>query len=209
MRLQQRPARRPSHRQEEAPSGRRSRPLVTALALVVGLLGSGALVWQGTNAVFSSTTSSSSNSWTLGSVTLADDDLGSAMFSVGGLTPGDDGENCLTVDYTGDVSTAVKLYAAASSDASSVAQYVDLVIEEGTGGGFGDCTGFSSTGSAYTGTLANFTATTTDYGSGVGSWAPSAAASTVYRIGYTLNAATPTGKQGAVTTVTFQWESQA
>ncbi len=188
----------------------RRRNLGLALALVTGLLGSGALVWQGTNAVFSSTTANSGNSWTLGSVTLADDDSGSALFAVPSMVPTDQGENCLTVSYTGNVAASVKLYATASTDASSVAQYVDLVIEEGSGGGFGDCTGFVAGGAAiYTGTLANFTSTKTNHGNGVGSWAPTGTADTVYRIGYTLNAATPSNKQGAVTTVTFQWESQS
>jgi hypothetical protein len=215
MRLRQRPARAPSHRAEDPATAARPgrggwRHLTTALALVAGLLGSGAMVWQGTNAVFSSTTASSGNTWTLGSVTLADDDAGSALFAVPQMVPGDQGENCLTVDYTGDVAATVKLYATAPTDPSSVAQYVHLVIEEGSGGGFGDCTGFVAGGAPiYTGTLASFTAGRTDHGSGVGGWSPSSAASTVYRIGWTLDAATPSGKQGSVTTVTFRWESQA
>jgi hypothetical protein len=220
--------RRPGHRAEPrtataAPAPRRTersghaaapdhgrRHLGTALALVAGLLGSGALVWQGTSAVFSSTTANSGNSWTLGSVTLADDDSSSALFAVPSMVPGDNGENCITVSYTGDVAATVTLYASASADASSVAQYVDLVVEEGSGGGFGDCTGFVAGGAPiYSGTLANFTSTKTNHGNGVGSWAPTGTASTVYRIGYTLNAATPSNKQGSVTTVTFQWESQS
>jgi hypothetical protein len=185
------------------------RLLAVAGALMLGLLGSGVLVWQGSAAVFSSTTSNAANSWTLGSVTLADDDTGAAMFSATGLVPGSTGSNCISVSYTGTVATAVKLYASASADASSVASYLDLTIVEGTGGGFGSCGAFVAGTTVYTGTLATFTSTKIAYGSGVGSWAPSSSATKVYKITYTLNASVPTAKQSAVTTATLQWEAQA
>ncbi len=185
------------------------RPLAVAGALLVGLFGSGVMVWQGSSAVFSSTTSNGSNSWTLGSVTLADDDTGSALFTATGLTPGTTGSNCITVTYSGTVATAVKLYASASADAASAAQYLDMTIVEGTGGGFGSCGAFVAGTTIYTGTLSTFTSTKVAYGSGVGTWAPSSAGSKVYKITYTLNAAVPSAKQSAVTTCTFQWEAQA
>jgi len=179
------------------------------LAVVLGLLASGAMVWQGTSAMFTASTSNAANSWTLGTVTLADDDSAGALFSASGLLPGSTDSNCITVTYSGTVATAVKLYASAATDASSVAQYVDVTIEEGTGGGFGSCGAFVPSSTIYTGTLSNFTSTSTAYGNGVGTWAPSAPGSSVYRISYTLNAATPGNKQGAATTATFQWEAQA
>lgn len=188
----------------------RRRPyLGVVLGLILGLMASGLLFWNATSAVFSSTTSNPSDSWTLGSVTLSDDDTGSALFSASGLVPGSTGSNCITVSYTGNVATTVKLYAAASADASSAAQYLDLTIQEGSGGGFGSCGAFSASSTIYTGTLATFTSTKVAYASGVGSWAPSSSSSTVYKITYTLNASTPSAKQGAVTTATLQWESQA
>lgn len=186
-----------------------ARPLAVAGALLLGLLGSGVMVWQGSAAVFSSTTANGSNSWTLGSVTLADDDTGSALFTATGLAPGATGSNCITVTYSGNVATAVKLYASASADASAAAQYLDLTIVEGTGGGFGSCGAFVAGTTIYTGTLATFTSTKLAYGSGVGTWAPSSAGSKVYKITYTLNAAVPSAKQSAVTTCTFQWKAQA
>ena len=192
------------------PAATRVRVLVTlAAAVLLGLLGSGVLVWRGTSAVFTATTSNPANSWTAGTVSLADDDSGVALFSASGLLPGDSTTNCLTVDYTGDVPTAVKVYAAGLNDASALAQHVDLTIEEGTGGGFGDCTGFTPDATVYTGTVAAFAAGATDYGTGVGSWAPTAAQAAVYRIVCTLNASTPSSKQGTTTSMTFRWESQS
>lgn len=178
-------------------------------AFAVGVLVSLGLVWGGTTAAFTSTTPTGSNSWATGSVTLSDDDGGAAMFAVTGLVPGSTGSNCITVSYTGNVATAVRLYASASSDASTVAQYVDLTIQEGTGGGFGSCAGFSSSATIFSGTLSTFTSTKTAYANGVGTWAPSSTASTIYRVTYTLNASTPSSKQGVSTTATLQWEAQA
>jgi hypothetical protein len=192
-----------------APERGRRRTVAAVVGVVLGLVVSGLLVWRGTSAVFSSTTADGPNSFTLGSVTLSDDDTGSALFSAAGLVPGSTGSNCIAVSYTGTVATSVKLYAGASSDASGVAQYVDLTIEQGTGGGYGSCGGFGSPTTIYSGTLAGFTGTATDYPSGVGSWSPSGSATTVYRISYTLDAATPSGKQGTSTSATFQWESRA
>jgi len=179
------------------------------LAVILGLIGSGALVWQGTSAVFTATTANAANSWTLGTVTLADDDSAAALFSASGLLPASTGSNCITVTYSGNVATTVRLYASASADAGSVAQYIDVTVQQGTGGGFGSCGAFVPSSTVYTGTLDNFTATSTAYGNGVGTWAPSSPSSTVYKISYTLNAATPGNKQGAATTATFQWEAQA
>jgi hypothetical protein len=180
------------------------------IAVLAGLLGSGVLVWRGTAALFTATTSNPGNSWTAGTVALADDDTGSALFTAAGLVPGDQGENCITVDYTGDVATAVKLYATSFTDAGSLAQYVDLVVEEGSGGGYGDCTGFVAGGAPiWSGPLDTFAAGSTGYATGVGAWSPSAAGSTVYRIAWTLDPATPTGMQGVTTGLTFRWESRA
>ncbi len=180
-----------------------------ATAVLLGLLASGGMVWQGTAAVFSSTTSNSGSSWATGSVALSDDDTGSAMFSAAGLVPGNGGSNCITVSYGGDVATTVKLYVGASADASALAQYVNLVIQEGAGGGFGSCGGFASSATLYTGTLAAFTAAKTNYGNGVGTWAPSGAATKVYKISYTLDSSTPSSKEGVSTSATFTWEAQA
>ncbi len=188
--------------------GARGIAVLSASLLAAGL-GSGFLVWQGTTAVFNSTTANGSSAWATATVSLTDDDSGSAMFNATNLVPSATGSNCITVSYGGTVATTVKLYASASADASTVAQYVNLVIQEGSGGTFNNCTGFASSATLYTGTLAAFTAAKTNYSNGVGTWAPSSTASKVYKITYTLDAATPNAKQGATTTATFQWEAQA
>ena len=73
-----------------------ARLIVAVLAVPLGLLGSGALVWQASYAAFTAQTTSPGNSWSTGSVALTDDDAGAAMFSRTGLAPGSSGERFST-----------------------------------------------------------------------------------------------------------------
>lgn len=193
------------------PSRRRTGAVAVAGAVVAGLLGSGAFVWQGTTAAFTSTTSNGANNWTAGAVTIGDDDSSAALFTATGLVPSSTGNKCIRVTYTGNVTSAVKLYVASS--AGTLASYVDLVVEEGTGGGnvgdFSSCGAFSGT-TIYSGTLANMASTNTAFGSGVGSFAPTGSGQfKVFKFTYTLNASTPDSQQSQSASATFQWESQA
>lgn len=192
-------------------SRRRTGAVAVAAAVIAGMLGSGAFVWQGTNAAFTATTQNGANNWTAGAVTLGDDDSNTALFTAAGLVPGSTDNKCIRVSYTGNVAASVKLYV--QSSAGTLAPYIDLVVEEGTGvgnvGTFAGCGGFSGT-PIYTGTLANFASTNSAWASGVGSFAPSTNTDfKVYKFTYTLNAATPNGMQSATCSATFQWESRA
>jgi hypothetical protein len=190
---------------------RRAGAVAVATAVAAGLLGSGAFVWQGTNAAFTSTTSNGANNWTAGAVTIGDDDTSQALFTASALVPGSTGSKCIKVTYSGNVTSAVRLYVASSS--GSLASYLDLVVEEGSGvgnvGDFASCGSFSGT-TVYSGTLATMASTKTAFGSGVGSFAPTAAGQfRVYKFTYTLSASTPDSQQSQSASATFQWESQA
>lgn len=187
--------------------GRRRHGLLGA-AVLVGLLGSGGFIWQGTTAAFTASTNNGTNSWTAGSIALADDDSAVAMFAPTNLKPGDTGTKCINVTFTGTLTSAIKLYASASTDPDTVAQYIDLTVEEGSGGTFGSCASFVSGSTLFSGTLATFVSTKGSYANGVSSWAPSANGSKSYRFVYTLNASTPDTKQGKTTTATFTWEAR-
>ncbi len=212
------------HRRSPA---RAPRAAMVAAAAFAGLLASGAAVWTSTQAAFSGTTSNGTNTWAAGQVRLSDDDgnggnAASVMFDVSGLTPGQSGERCIVVTYDGDLAADVRLYATTSGPAS-LAPYLELTVESGTGGSFAgagggtdSCQGFSgiaafstTTPAASAGTLLAFGQAHTSFGAGVGSWGPAAGApgqSRVYRFRYTLkddNAA-----QGRSATATFTWEAQ-
>jgi len=84
-----------------------------AAALPVGLVVSGALVWQSSYAAFSASTNNPGNAWDAGSVVLDDNDLSGAMFNStddGTLKPGSTRSRCIRVDYLGDLPADIKLY---------------------------------------------------------------------------------------------------
>lgn len=177
------------------------------VAVVGGIAVSSGAMWQASSAAFTASTDNSANSWNAGTVTLGDDDSDGAMFTAANIRPGSVGEKCIKLTYSGSLSTNVKLYGTAVSGALS--PYIDLVVEEGTGGTFGSCTGFSASGTDYTGTLAAFGSGKTDFTSGVGSFAPTGAGQQkTYRIAYTVNATTPDSAQGAAANATFTWEAR-
>jgi hypothetical protein len=179
------------------------------IMVTIGMLAASALVWRSSQAAFTATTNNASNSWTAGTVVLTDDDSAAAMFTAVGLIPGSTGQKCIRVTYGGDVTSAVKMYVSANTGVP-MQPYIDLVIEEGTGTGtFASCTGFTSTSTLYTGTLATAAASNTTYGTGWSTWSPTAATQNrTYRITYTMNAATPDAQQGNTSTATFQWEAR-
>ncbi len=184
------------------------RSLLLRTLLVAAVMASASLlVANGTRAAFVSTTVNDANAWEAGSVTISDDDGGFAMFDVGPLLPGDTGENCIEVTYNGNVTAGVDIvmYAATSGN---LAGDVDVAVEIGTGGGFGDCTGFAGA-SAFTGTLTGLSTAHFDYGSGITMWSPGATGqSRVVRITWTLGTDTLSSQQGETAAATFTWQSQ-
>lgn len=186
------------------------RSAVAAAIVTAGLCLSAATVWHASTAAFNATTTSGSNSWTTGTVALADDDAGAAMFSATGMVPGSTGTRCITVTYGGDVASTVRLYGSSPSTTNALASSINLTVEEGTGGSFASCTGFTPSSAIYTGTVDGFATTKTAFASGIGSFAPDTVGqSMVYRFTWTLDAATPGSAMGGTAALGFVWESQA
>lgn len=195
-------------------SARRQRSHVFNFAAVVlGLLASGAVVLTASQAAFSDATSNSANSFSTGNVDLVDDDSGSAMFSVTNMAPGQSVTKCILVTYQGSIAdpNAVKLYSGGLTDSGTLADHLNLTVEEGTGGTFADCTGFTASGTIENGTLAQFATDHTNYGNGAGSWNPATTpASRTYRFTVALSATAPNAQQSqSVTNLVFTWEVQS
>jgi hypothetical protein len=179
--------------------------------VLAGLLGSATLVWQGTNAAFTATTGNGANSWSSGTVVVSDDDSGSALFTTGPLVPGDTGARCIAVTYSGSIAANVRLYPSSASGA--LAPYLTLVVEQGSGAGnvgsASTCTGFAGT-TVWSGTLAAFASSATSFGTGIGTFAPTGSGQVqVYRLTWTLDAATPDAAQGATATTSLVWQAQS
>jgi hypothetical protein len=179
--------------------------------LLVGLMSLlfvSALVVRTSASVFSDTTGNTSNQWTAGDVILVDDDLGSSMFTVLNMKPTTPAIECITVTYQGSLDANVRLYGSLTAG-DGLDDYLNLTVDRGTGGSFGDCSGFSSTEVVYSGTVDGFAGTHTAFSDGAGTWAPTGGApddDMTYQFTVTLqddNAA-----QGLTTTATFTWEAQ-
>jgi len=176
---------------------------------LAALLLVGFLVMGVSRAAFFDTTSNDSNSFAAGTVVLVDDDTGSAMFNASGMTPGDSATECITVTYNGSITPSdVVLYVTAGDlTGTGLDDYLNLTIDRGTGGSFGDCTGFSSTASVYSGTLDGFAGTSTDFASGAGSWTATSTGD-AFTYQFTVTLQDDNAAQGLDASVNFTWEAQ-
>lgn len=184
------------------------------VAVLAGVLGSGAMVWSASNAAFSGTTVNPANSWAAGAVTLTDDDGGSAMFNATGMTPSSGNVvKCIVVTYSGTVTPpgTIKLYGGTlGGTPGGLAPYLNITIETGTGGTYAnDCSGFGSPTTIYaTNTLANFQSARTNFTNGVDTlWTPAPGATRVFR--FTASVADNNAANGLNCTMPFTWEAQA
>ena len=188
---------------------------VLLTALCVGAFGS--LAAMGVFGAFSATTTNAGNTITAGTVAIADNDAGAAMYSIANAKPGESVSKCIKVTYTGSVDADVRIYT--TSTIGSLGQYVDLTITPGNQATstFPSCTGFTpdSGGALYTGTLQNFGSTKGSYANGVvdnpGTSATKWVAndSVVYQVTATLQSSAPDAAQGLTTGAhTFTWEAR-
>ena len=185
----------------------------TVAAILIGLLASGVMVLTASRAAFTDTTDNTGNAISTGTVVLVDDDSGSAMFNVAGMAPGDSAVTCIAVTYQGTITNpgAVRLYSGGYTDSGTLGAELNLVVEEGTGSSFGDCSGFTASGTIESGTLAGFDTTHSDYASGAGTWDPSSTPeSRSYRFTVSLPTTADNSAQGqSITNLTFTWEVQS
>ena len=130
------------------------------------------------------------------------------------MAPGDSVTDCIEVTYEGSIAdpAAVKLYSGGYTDSGDFADYLNVTIEEGTDGEFGDGSSFNSEYTIETGgTLAAFGTAHTSYTNGAGAWDPvGTPESKTYRFAVELDATTPDEEQGeSVTALAFTWEVQS
>ena len=193
-----------------------SRPVKMAftgviLALVATVAG------VGTFAYFSATTESTGNTFAAGTVTISDNDAGSAVVSLSSAAPGDASTGCIRVTNTGSMGVQVRLYGTVSGD---LAPYLSLTVTRGTDSSpsFNSCAGFTADGTDYIGAGAGVTYSGTlgaypsTYGSGIldptsgapVTWSPGQSVSYRYR----AELQNDTAAQGKTATVTFTWEAR-
>lgn len=200
-----------------APS--RSVRRATALAAApIAILAAGALVWQSSTAAFTATTRNAGNSWSTGQVLLTDDDQGRAGFTVNGLVPGQTGQKCLVVTSGSTVPGEVRSYTQnLQASGQGLADRILFKVEQGTGGTFDDCTGFTpAPGALPAQSLTTLSQVNHDYASGGGAWSTSGTPgeSRTYRGTWTfdttgLTQAQIDSLQGSQVSVDMVWELQS
>ena len=182
------------------------RKLLISLILLGALGGAAGF---GAYSAFSDTTTRSSNSFAGGTVTLASNSAATPIYSLTYRAPGDVGERCVRVTYSGSLSSTVRLYRGSFSGGTGLDPYVTFAVSRGTGNQT-DCSDFSSAASVYSGTLAAFPSTyagglVLQNPSGSGTWSQNDAVT--YRITATLQ--NDTRAQGLATgTHSFTWEAR-
>ena len=194
----------PSPRDEDRKQ--RALPLLRLGAVLAATLLVSAMVLTTSRSAFSDTTDNAGNNWAAGTVIITDDDAAVAMFNTTGMKPGDSVTDCIVVTYSGTlVPATARLYGV--SGGTGLDAYLNLTIEEGSGGSFGSCVGFTLSTTPFTGTLATFAATHTNFGNGITGWSPAAnPESKTYR--FTLTLQDNNSAQGLNGTGTFTWEAQ-
>jgi hypothetical protein len=126
-----------------APSAR-TRKIAAFSAGPLAVLIAGGMVWQGSQAAFTATTSNDGNSWSSGQVALTDDDQGVAAFNVENVVPGQTGQKCITVTSGANVPGVLKTYFRdLAPSAQGLEDHITLQLETGTSGGsFASCADF-------------------------------------------------------------------
>ena len=199
------------------------RSTVNVVAGLVALSMIAALVIRTSSAVFTAETNNVGNSLEAGTIVLSDNGDGSALLEMKNIAPGEYSRNCIRVLYDGTLDPEeVRVYsesAFVTTGASNMENQVYITIEEGSGGTFDDCSGFTPStmivgdgpASATPTTLAAWDASATDYTSGDGVWDPAGpGAVRTYRVTLELDLATGNAYQGAeLTGINLTWSTRS
>ncbi len=170
--------------------------LVMTNARSAGALGAGTL-----------TSGSDASSADTSPVAIGSDDIGIAVFDGSLMAAGDTLQSCIVLTYLGtDLPSGVSLYGSASGD--GLGAYLDLTIEVGSGGHFGDCEGFTPSATVFSGTLAGFADAHTNFANGLQAWAPAGGLeSRTYM--FTVSLQDDNGAQGKTAAANIIWETQS
>lgn len=188
------------------------RPAVLiTLGLAVGGLLSGTLVWRSTGATFTAATANAGHQWHSGQVGLTSAPS-AALFALGGtnLEPGDAADQCIVVQYTGNVLATIRLYQS-SYTVSALAQHIQMTVSAVTGQYHPDCSDFPDATTPFTSSsdLVWLGANASSWATGLDPWTASAATYRTYRFHYTLSSSAPSGAQSSTTGAIWTWEAQA
>jgi predicted ribosomally synthesized peptide with SipW-like signal peptide len=125
----------------------RRRKILVTLLVVMAV---GTIAGPATYSAFSSTTTSSGNLFTAGTVNITDNDGSTALLSLSNARPNDSDTGCINITYTGTLDSTVRLHANVSGP---LAQYLSLTVTRGIDStpSFDNCGGFAADATDYIG----------------------------------------------------------
>ena len=185
---------------------------VLGTVLVTGLLAS--LAGLATWSAFSATSTNPTNQFAAGTVAISDNDAGSAMFNLSGMSPADPAaRRCIVMTYTGSLASTVRLY---GTTGGALADYLNVKVTRGSlpSPSFSDCTGFTpdaadhvglGAGVLYNGTLTGFA---DDYTAGLVDPAAGWTTGEVHAYRFEVTLANDDAAQGKSATQSFTWEAR-
>ncbi len=91
-----------------------------------------------------------------GTIELNDDDNGRSLFNLSDMVPGRSSAECITITYDGSI-VPVDLTLAADVQ-GDLGPYLDVLVEQGSSGGFESCAGFEALRVVFDGTLSGLAA---------------------------------------------------
>ena len=182
---------------------------------VLGVLA--CIAGAGVFSAFSSQTDNPGNVVTAGTVTLADNDAGSALYSLTAAKPGDSQQSCIKVTFFFNDTATTEIYT--PSTIGELGPNVTLKIEPGTQTtpSFPSCIGFTpdSGGALFEGTLSAFASEHNSFATGIVDYPGTSATkwvtndAVIYRVTATLSASAPESAQGKTTgSHIIRWEAQ-
>jgi hypothetical protein len=133
-----------------------------------------------------------------GTIELSDDDLGRSLFQLEDLTPVRPAVRCIEITYGGTI-LPVALNVRADVQ-GTLSEYLDITVDEGSGGRYESCEGFVATDTVFEGPLDDFAAQ---------GWLPignivNSGERRAFRI--TLQLADEQEALGRTTSLAFSWE---
>jgi hypothetical protein len=200
----------------------RRRRALRAAAPLAGLLAAGLLVWQGSYAAFTATTTNTGDAWNTGSLVLANNGgVGTvysgntaALFGETGIKPGSTGAKCITVESTGSLAGSLRLWHGpfTGTNAANLSAALNVTVDAIA---VGATTSITSACASYTGGTAGalyagaLSAMPASFAAATGTALAGGTERVAYRIGWTLpSAVTDNTLQSSNVTTTLTWEVQ-
>jgi hypothetical protein len=183
----------------------------------LAILLAGGLVWHSSFAAFTATTKNAGNNWSTGQVALTNDSAGTARFTVTNMLPGQTETKCITVTANTTVPGVIKGYAINPvTSTAKLENYIDITVDQGSGGSFASCTGFVSASTVVSDLPLSTVYLANSYATGFGGWAVAGTGNETRTYEFTwtfdttgLSQAALDALQGASTGLDFQWEFQS